>query len=464
MTSYTCFEDLEASVPFAQLRSSLAFSRCAAQLPHDIDQLHGAELVQSLEIALTVHSKARVVLQWWVLLIMRRQVDARHEKDALYDWLQNTIVSPQEKIRYRRGAMLLCHLLIERDVAEADSLLDRYLVDSYFPWSSAVNVRDDTFYLQADVNRWVRQALDYFKQNKTKMTAARWLELSRSSSSPVPSVFVPLVTDQRDAPYTNASSEVMLTPAAQRTRTRTPPFPASTQHWAAVPASLKRNNQTHTRKRRRTAVASDHRELEALKTAIVLWAKRLRRQLLQAAGVDDKDRIRQVADELQAPPLLNQAEDRAGEQSENEDESGHDDDIGSDSEEDSDDRQRRRHRLRADRCSAFTDSDDSSNSSLPQHVNECAVCESDPKKVEQVWNLSCRHGFCGDCMLARLSQRERRCMYCRAKIVQVIDGKGLVFQHYDWTKWWAKRRQRQSTQLNYTRTDSAIHTTANLST
>ena len=56
--------------------------------------------------------------------------------------------------------------------------------------------------------------------------------------------------------------------------------------------------------------------------------------------------------------------------------------------------------------------------------------------MEQVWNLSCRHGFCGDCMLARLSQRERRCMYCRAKIVRVVDASGRVYQHYDWTKRW----------------------------
>ena len=133
-SSYTCFEELEASVPMSQLRPSVAFSRCTAHLPHDVDQLHGDELVQSMEIALVVHSKARVVLQCWVLLIMRRRVDTRHEKDALYDLLQHTAMNPQEKIRYRRGAMLLWHLLVERDAAEADSLLDRYLVDFYFPW------------------------------------------------------------------------------------------------------------------------------------------------------------------------------------------------------------------------------------------------------------------------------------------------------------------------------------------
>ena len=100
-----------------------------------------------MEKALSIHSKTRVVLQCWVLLIMRRRADARHEKDALYDRLQQTALSPQEKIRYRRGAMQLCHLLVERDVADADSLLDRYLVDFFFPWSSAVSASDDTFYL-----------------------------------------------------------------------------------------------------------------------------------------------------------------------------------------------------------------------------------------------------------------------------------------------------------------------------
>ena len=133
MTAYTSFEELESSVPLAQLLPSVAFGRCAAHLPHDVDSLHGDELVQSLEVALSIHSKARVVLQCWVLLILRRRAGMRHEKDALYDRLQLTPVNPQEKMRYRRGAMLLCHLLRERDaVTESSSdvsLLDRYLVD-----------------------------------------------------------------------------------------------------------------------------------------------------------------------------------------------------------------------------------------------------------------------------------------------------------------------------------------------
>ena len=71
----------------------------------------------------------------------------RHEREALYDRLQLTSVSPQEKMRYRRGAMLLCHLLRERDAVDScdGSLLDRYLLDYYFSWSAAVNEQDDAF-------------------------------------------------------------------------------------------------------------------------------------------------------------------------------------------------------------------------------------------------------------------------------------------------------------------------------
>ena len=437
MVSCSSFEELEASVPLSQLRPSAAFARCASHLPDDVDELRGDELVASLERALTIHSKARVVLQCWVLLIMRRRVDARHEKDALYDRLQHTAVNPQEKIRYRRGAMLLCHLLIEREVAEADSLLDRYLVDFYFPWSSAVNDRDDTFYLQADVVHWVRQALDYLKHNGNKMTAAKWLELSRSSFSSTPSVAAPLVApllcSHRQHPLDSlstlatTSTFVESTPPAQRTRSRDSDRDLSTPPLCS-PARQETASTTRRKKRRRTAASSDRRELVTLRKAIELWAQRLRRQLLQAARLGDKEQIRQVADELQAPPL-ERCEDEG---SADEVKCGHD----SDSDGDSDSGLRRRRGPRVDHRSTSTEDSDDSSSSQQQQVNECTVCEAEPKRMEEVWNAGCRHGFCGHCMLARLSQRERRCMYCRTTITQVVDGSGKVFQHYDWTRWW----------------------------
>ena len=443
MTLYTCFEELEASVPMSQLRPSVAFRRCAAHLPHDVDELHGDELVRSMEIALAVHSKARVVLQCWVLLIMRRRVDARHEKDALYHRLQQTAVSPQEKIRYRRGAMLLCHLLIEREVAGVDSLLDRYLVDFFFPWSSAVNDRDDTFYLQADVVHWVRQALDHLKQNGNKMTTARWLQLSCSSPSSSPSLVAPhdapLLCSPQQYPLdslaalaTATTTSIESTPPALRTRSRDSDRSLSAPPLRS-PARQEAASSTRCKRRRRTSAPSERRELVKLRKAIGLWAQRLRRQLLQAARSDDKEQIRQVADELQAPPL-ERCEDEG---SAGECESGHD----SHGDEDSDSGRRRGRGPRADHLSTSTDDSDDGSSSQPEQVNECSVCEAEPKRMEQVWNASCRHGFCGDCMLARLSQRERRCMYCRAKITQVVDGSGNVFQHYDWTRWWKERSQ-----------------------
>jgi hypothetical protein len=67
MTSYPCFEYPEASVPLSQLRPSVVSGRCAAHLQYDVDELHGEELVTSMEIARSIHSKARVVLRCWVL-------------------------------------------------------------------------------------------------------------------------------------------------------------------------------------------------------------------------------------------------------------------------------------------------------------------------------------------------------------------------------------------------------------
>ena len=308
----------------------------------------------------------------------------------------------------------------------------RNILDYYFPWSSAVNERDDAFYLHADVARWVRQAFDHLKHNGSKMTAARWLELSRSLSSPA---FI----STAPAPLTaHTSTTVEPTPTARCTRCKDadrsfppPPLASSTQPWS--PGRI-----TH-KKRRRTSASFDRLQLQSLKQAVERWAKRLRRQLLQAALTDDKERIHQVADELQAPPLLGTAVKDARDQSEDEDradedELGDDDDEDDNYAEDSDDDQG------LNEHSTSADSDDSSSCSSNATVErkECTVCEADPKRTEQVWNASCRHGFriCGDCMLARLSQRERRCMYCRAKITQVVDGSGKVFQHYDWSRWW----------------------------
>jgi hypothetical protein len=425
MTSYPSFEELEASVPLTQLRPSVAFSRCASHLPDDVDQLHGDELVVSLERALTIHSKARVVLQSWVLLIMRRRVSATHEK-ALYGRLQQTALGPQEKIRYRRGAMLLCHLLVDREAAQADSLLDRYLTEFYFPWSSAVNVRDDTFYLHANVVDWVRQAWDFRQQNGSNMTAVRWLELTAPS---------PPVSDAQVQTQSTTTIEA-APPTVLRTRIQDSSRSRGLAPHSPSPQPCSRPSITH-KKRRRNGSVRAHRELEALKEAVEQWATRLRRQLLRAALCNDSVRIRQIADELQAPPLVCRAGGSAAGDSTDEGESGHD---GGEAP------RRRRVSGETTTTTATTDSDDDSSGDglsqpeQPEDVNECAVCVAEPKRVEQVWNASCGHGFCGECMLARLSQRQRQRMYCRAKLLQLVDGSGNVYQHYEWTRWWREQR------------------------
>ena len=256
-----------------------------------------------MEVALAVHGKARVVLQCWILLIMRRRADARREKDALYDRLQPTTpISPQEKIRYWRGAMLLCHLLIEREVAEADSLLDRYLVDYYFPWSSAVNDRDETFYHAGRRRPLGASGVRLLQAERQQddcgevAGAEPLFVLSRIYISHTRFSHGAHLHDRRDQHLLRGCTR---SKDADRSF---PPPPTRFLNTAFGPLVV-----LHTEKRRRTGASFDRLQLQSLKQAVERWARRLRRQLLQAPLADDKERIRQVADKLQAPPLLGKA-------------------------------------------------------------------------------------------------------------------------------------------------------------
>ena len=459
MTAYTSFEELESCVPLAQLLPSVAFGRCAAHLPHDVDSLQGDELIQSLEIALSIHSKARVVLQCWVLLILRRRAGMRHEKDALYDRLQLTPVNPQEKMRYRRGAMLLCHLLVERDAVTGSpdsSLLDRYLVDFYFSWSSAVNEQDDAFYLQGDgaAVLWVRQALDHLDQNGSKMTAMRWLQLSRSPTStsaafepPVASFPEPPPLDSLDTLLSaSVSVELAPTPLALRTRRSkgsdhtlpttaaapNPPPASSTvlQRTVAPPPSTASLEKKKKKQKRRRADAFT--ELNSLRVAVERWAKRLHRQLLAAALTNDQQKIRRVAEQLRAPPLLRKAAKHTRERCTVDKDHAAEQEDGRDNDEETSPASVDQSSSASAAPSASTDS----SSHALTRPNECTVYAEEPARMEQVWNVSCKHGFCGHCMHARLSQRERKCMGCRESITQVVDQNGQVFHHFEWTRRW----------------------------
>ena len=446
MTTYTSFEELEASVPLAQLRPSVAFAACSVHLPDDVDCLHGDDLIRSLSTALSIHSKARVVLQCWVLLIMRRQAHTRCDRDALYDRLQDTPVVPQERTRYRRGAMLLCHLLVERDEVEAASLLDSYVIKHYFPWSCAVNSHDDTFYLHANVVHWVRQALDYFEQNGSKITASKWRELS----CPTPPVAQPPSPPLDDAPtqqqpvdsldaLVSASVDIeqllrSTTCTRGRSVSQTPPASPSAAHLSSTAESPLPVPMV-SRKRRRMDASSKHGELESLKQEVQLWAKRLRLQLLRAVRTDDKRQIRLVADKLQAPPLARKGKQRVAARY-NKDMEQH---ISEDVEEEcaagefgNESAPRVHHRSSGMLLSA---SDDRA---------ECAVCAEEPSRLEQVWGASCRHGACGECMFKHLSGRAKECMHCRAKLTRVVDENGKAYQHYEWVRWWKTQRSLSS--------------------
>ena len=162
---------------------------------------------------------------------------------------------------------------------------------------------------------------------------------------------------------TATTTSVEPTPPAQRTRSKDSDRSLSAPPLCS-PARQETVSSTRRKKRRRTGASSERRELVKLRRTIELWAQRMRHQLLQAARLDDKEQIRQVPDELQAPPLERcEDEGSAGEV-----ESGHD----SDDDEDSDSGRRRRPGPRADHPSTSTDDADDSSSSQQQHVRSAA--------------------------------------------------------------------------------------------
>ena len=281
------------------------------------------------------------------------------------------------------------------------------------------------------------------------MTAARWLQLSRSPTSTAPAAAaagLPPVASSPPALHSldtlvsaSVSVELDSTPLAPRTRRSkgadhvrpitaapaTQPISSTALHRTVVSSPPLRKQK---RKRRRADAFDGRTEIDSLREAVERWAKQLRRQLLAAAMTNDQRKIRRVADQLRAPPLLRKAakhrRERCTADQDNACEEG--DDEGDNEKTSS---------TSADRPSASASPSVSTDSDSGNAL-ECTVCAEEPARTEQVWNVSCKHGFCGHCMHARLSQRERKCMYCRESITQVVDRNGTVFQHFEWTRWW----------------------------
>ncbi len=236
----------------------------------------------------------------------------------------------------------------------------------------------------------------------------KWLDRDRPKPPAAPLALV----------STNSAQNVQNEPpveAAPATRLfRTQKVSQPSPHPACPPSAA-------AKKRRRTGSDNPRRELDTLKEAVGRGAKQLHHQLLQAARSGNKAEILRTADELQVPPFMSGGA-GAVVAAHTTDEGESADDCGADSDD-------------VARC--VSEDDDSSSPGSP--AEECTVCAAEPVRVEEVWNVSCGHGFCGECMFTRLGLRERRCMYCRAQIVRLVDSLGDVFQHYELMSWWKQQ-------------------------
>jgi hypothetical protein len=221
------WRQLESRIPAEQLLPSVAFSVCcpSSERASHLDQLQGEHFVASLLHALWVQSKARTILECWCILMMRSRLQDERKKDELYDLLLSgsppqissvqlqvhtvdekeaeqgldegtdsnttgTTLVPirprskaqqeaekKQKTRWKRGVVVLAHLLIDRAQHGSPSLLDAYLDQVFFPWSVATEQKLG-FLLSPEVIKWIEAARTYFAQKRNKIDRKQWLELS----------------------------------------------------------------------------------------------------------------------------------------------------------------------------------------------------------------------------------------------------------------------------------------------
>ena len=159
-------------------------------------------------------SKARSILECWCILMMRCRLEDERKKDEVYDLLlsgppakttsaqlrlvggdesepddvpdrvtaviESDVVSTRhrsksqreadkkQKARWKRGAVVLAHLLIDRAQHGGTSLLDTYLDEVYFPWSVATEQTLDSL-LSSRVIGWIQEARTHFDKKRSKI-------------------------------------------------------------------------------------------------------------------------------------------------------------------------------------------------------------------------------------------------------------------------------------------------------
>ena len=229
------WRQLESQIPAEQLLPSVAFSVCcpSADRASRLDLLRGADFVHSLLSVLWVQSKARNILECWCILMMRSRLDDERKKDGVYDLLlsgppvkassvqlrivgedgsdepepenetnhatamsEPDVVSTRhksknqreadkkQKVRWKRGVVVLAHLLIDRAQHGETSLLHTYLDQVFFSWSVATEQKLD-FLLSSRVIAWIQEARTHFTLKHSKIDRKGWAALSGEPSSAV---------------------------------------------------------------------------------------------------------------------------------------------------------------------------------------------------------------------------------------------------------------------------------------
>ena len=130
----------------------------------DLDNLSGPDLIAQLS-SLQRYNAGRAALLNCVITVIQRRA-AADDKERRQIFLTSCKINHLNATRFRRGLLVACQLLIQRDSVKkvSKSWLDRYARTGFFPWSAVYSQNEAYLADSALCDEWMASGWAYYAQ------------------------------------------------------------------------------------------------------------------------------------------------------------------------------------------------------------------------------------------------------------------------------------------------------------
>ena len=131
---------------------------------NDLDSLYGPDLIAQLSLLQRYNAGHAALLSCVITIIQRRA--AGDEKERRQIFLTSCKINHLNATRFRRGLLLACQLLIQRDNVNkvSKSWLNRYARTGFFPWSAVYSQSEARLADSALCDEWMASGWAYYSQ------------------------------------------------------------------------------------------------------------------------------------------------------------------------------------------------------------------------------------------------------------------------------------------------------------